>query len=46
MLDEVNNIREYLVKQKKKDSPRTKKMAKQDLLKKIQDLVQDLDHSE
>jgi hypothetical protein len=46
MLDEVNDIREYLVKQKRKDSLRTKKKAKLDLLKKIQDLVQDLDDSE
>jgi hypothetical protein len=46
MLDEVNGIREYLVKQKKKDSLRTKKKAKLDLLKKIQDLVEDLDDSE
>ena len=43
MLDEVDDIREYLVKQKTKDSLRTKKKAKLDLLKKIQDLVQDLD---
>jgi hypothetical protein len=46
MLDEVKDIREYLVKQKKKDSLRTKKKAKRGLLKKIQDLVQDLDDSE
>jgi hypothetical protein len=46
MLEEVDDIREYLVKQKKKDSLRTKKKAKLDLLKKIQDLVQDLDAGE
>lgn len=46
LLDEVNDIREYLVKQKKKESLRTKKKAKLGLLKKIQDLVQDLGDSE
>jgi hypothetical protein len=46
MLDEVKDIREYLVKQKMKDSLRTNKRAKLGLLKKIQDLVQDLDDSE
>jgi hypothetical protein len=45
-LDELNDIREYLVKQKKEDLPRTKKKAKLDLLKKIQDLVEDWDGSE
>jgi hypothetical protein len=46
MLNEVDDIREFLVKQKKKDPPGSKKKAKLDLLKKIQDLVQDLDDSE
>jgi hypothetical protein len=46
MLNEVNDIREYLAKQKKRGSLRTKKKAKLSLLKKIQDLVQNLDAGE